>query len=113
MSYEIIEKLKKEIGNYKDEPKWEEIGQVIEVGDGIVKILGLRNVLAQELLIIETDKGERRAVALNLEEDSVGAPCCNRSGGSFFCALVGWNPSHRLRHLPSPVKSHSFQGGSP
>jgi F-type H+-transporting ATPase subunit alpha len=73
MSYEIIEKLKKEIGNYKDDPKWEEIGQVIEVGDGIVKILGLRNVLAQELLIIETGKGERRAVALNLEEDSIGA----------------------------------------
>ena len=73
MSYEIIEKLKKEIENYKDESKWEEIGQVIEVGDGIVKILGLRNVLAQELLIIETDKGERRAVALNLEEDSIGA----------------------------------------
>ncbi len=73
MSYEIIEKLKKEIEGYKEKPEWEEIGRVTEVGDGIVKILGLRNVLSQELLSIETSGGERRALALNLEEDSVGA----------------------------------------
>ena len=42
MSYEIIEKLKNEIEGYNENPKWAEIGRVIEVGDGIVKILGLR-----------------------------------------------------------------------
>lgn len=73
MSYEIIEKLKREIEGYKEEPKWEEVGEVIEVGDGIVKILGLKNVLSQELLTIETSEGDRRVVALNLEEESVGA----------------------------------------
>ncbi len=73
MSYEIIEKLKKEIEGYKDDPKWEEIGRVTEVGDGIVKIIGLKNVLSQELLSIETGGGEKKALALNLEEDSVGA----------------------------------------
>jgi F-type H+-transporting ATPase subunit alpha len=73
MSYEIIEKLKKEIEGYKDKPEWEEIGRITEVGDGIVKILGLKNVLSQELLSIETSEGERRALALNLEEDSIGA----------------------------------------
>jgi len=73
MSYEIIEKLKKEIEGYKEKPEWEEIGHVTEVGDGIVKILGLKNVLSQELLSIETSAGERKALALNLEEDSIGA----------------------------------------
>jgi F-type H+-transporting ATPase subunit alpha len=73
MSYEIIEKLKKEISGYKDKPEWEEVGRVTEVGDGIVRIVGLKNALSQELLSIETSEGERRALALNLEEDSVGA----------------------------------------
>jgi F-type H+-transporting ATPase subunit alpha len=73
MSYEIIEKLKKEIEGFADEPKWDEVGQVIEVGDGIVKIIGLRNAVSQEILKIQTPKGERTALALNLEEESIGA----------------------------------------
>ncbi len=73
MSYEIIEKLKKEIEGFKDKPEWEEVGRVIEVGDGIVKLSGLRKALSQELLNIETQDGERRAVALNLEEETIGA----------------------------------------
>ena len=73
MSYEIIEKLKQEIAGYKDDAKWAEVGRVIEVGDGIVKILGLRNAVSQEVLKIETTKGERTALALSLEEESIGA----------------------------------------
>src|ERR1700734_4015694 len=73
MAYEIIEKLKQEIEGYKEKPEWAEIGRVIEVGDGIVRILGLRNAVSQEILMIETAKGERAALALNLEEESVGA----------------------------------------
>jgi F-type H+-transporting ATPase subunit alpha len=73
MSYEIIEKLKNEIEGFKEKPEWQEIGRVIEVGDGIVKILGLRNAVSQEIVTIETAQGERAALALNLEEESVGA----------------------------------------
>ncbi|MBI2054260.1 MAG: F0F1 ATP synthase subunit alpha [Candidatus Staskawiczbacteria bacterium] len=73
MSYEIIEKLKKAIGEYKETEKLEEIGRIIESGDGIVKIYGLKNVKAQEVLSIETEEKEIKALALNLEEDSVGA----------------------------------------
>jgi F-type H+/Na+-transporting ATPase subunit alpha len=73
MSYEIIEKIKKEIEGYKDRPEWAEVGRVIEVGDGIVKILGLRNAVSQEVLKIATKKGERTALALSLEEESIGA----------------------------------------
>ena len=73
MAYDIIEKLKREIEGYKEKPEWAETGRVIEVGDGIVKILGLRNAVSQEILIIESPKGDRAALALNLEEESIGA----------------------------------------
>jgi F-type H+/Na+-transporting ATPase subunit alpha len=79
MSQEIIEKIKQAIEGYKDNPEWEEIGRVSEVGDGIAKISGLINVQSQEVLIIEVPSINGRpeqkvkAVALNLEEDSVGA----------------------------------------
>jgi len=83
MSQEIIEKIKQAIEGYKDDPKWEEIGTIVEVGDGIVKISGLKNVQSQEVLTIEaaaeseahTGRGKDgiKAVVLNLEEDSVGA----------------------------------------
>ena len=73
MSYEIIEKLKREIEGFKDKTEWETIGRVIEVSDGIVKISGLKNVVSQELLTIETAASERRALALNLEEETIGA----------------------------------------
>ena len=73
MAYEIIEKLKREIEGYKEKAEWQEIGRVIEVGDGIVKILGLRNAVSREILTIETPHGVRAALALNLEEESIGA----------------------------------------
>ena len=73
MSYEIIDKLKKEIEGYKDDAKWAEVGRVIEVGDGILKISGLKNVSYQEILSVETVKGAREALVLNLEEDTIGA----------------------------------------
>jgi len=73
MSQEIIEKIKQAIEGFKDQAEWEEIGKVIEVGDGILKISGLLSVQAQEVLVVETEKEKIKAVALNLEEDSVGA----------------------------------------
>jgi len=73
MSQEIIEKIKQTIEGYKDKTEWEEIGKVVEVGDGILKISGLLNVQAQEVLTVESGDKKIRAVALNLEEDSVGA----------------------------------------
>jgi F-type H+-transporting ATPase subunit alpha len=85
MSYEIIEKLKRDIEGYKEKPEWQEIGRVIEVGDGIVRILGLRNAVSQEVLIIETIHGERPALALSLEEESIGGLVL----GDFLSVAVG------------------------
>ena len=85
MSYEIIEKLKRDIEGYKEKPEWAEIGRVIEVGDGIVRILGLRNAVSQEVLIIETVHGERPTLALSLEEESIGGLVL----GDFLSVAVG------------------------
>lgn len=73
MSNEIIEKIKQAIEGYKDKTEWEEIGKVVEAGDGILKISGLENAQAQEVLTVESGGERVSAVALNLEEDSVGA----------------------------------------
>jgi len=73
MANEILDKIKQAIEGYKESPGWEEVGKVVEVGDGIVKISGIKNVQAQEVLTIEAGEEKIRAVALNLEEDSVGA----------------------------------------
>jgi len=73
MSEEIIEKIKRAIEGYKEDSKWEEIGRTSEVGDGIAKISGLNHVQSQEVLIIDAGDQKIKAVALNLEEDSVGA----------------------------------------
>lgn len=72
MSYEIIEKLKKEIKDYRDDQKFEEVGIVNEFGDGIVKIAGLPGALSQELLTIETKDGSVPALVFNLEENFIG-----------------------------------------
>jgi len=73
MSQEIIEKIKQAIEGHKESNEWEEIGKVVEAGDGILKISGLWGVQAQEVLEVEAGEKRIKAVALNLEEDSVGA----------------------------------------
>ncbi|MCX6754798.1 MAG: F0F1 ATP synthase subunit alpha [Candidatus Nomurabacteria bacterium] len=65
----IVENLKKQIENFKDEAKAEKVGHVIEVFDGIAKISGLSDIKASEM--VSFPNGET-GVALNLEEDSVG-----------------------------------------
>ncbi|MBI4119255.1 MAG: F0F1 ATP synthase subunit alpha [Parcubacteria group bacterium] len=69
----MLEKLKKEIEDFKDKPEFENVGIVNEIGDGIARISGLRQALSQELLSIETKKGEIAALAFNLEESLIGA----------------------------------------
>lgn len=72
MSYDLVEKLKKEIDSFQGKDVVQKIGTVIEVGDGIAKISGLRETLSQELLTIEGAKGDVPALAFNLEDTFVG-----------------------------------------
>ena len=67
---EVSEILKKQIEGFKSEIELEEVGSVLQVGDGIARIYGLNNVQANEL--IEFDSGVM-GIVLNLEEDNVGA----------------------------------------
>jgi F-type H+-transporting ATPase subunit alpha len=72
---EIQEVLLSEIEHYEEELQAEEIGEVLEVGDGIARIYGLTKAMASEMLeITSTETGETvTALALNLEEDNIGA----------------------------------------
>src|SRR5437868_5577963 len=67
---EITSVLKREISNFEQKVQVSEVGTVIEVGDGIARIYGLRNAMAGELL--EFENGTMGQV-FNLEEDSIGA----------------------------------------
>src|SRR3989344_2484746 len=74
MSYEIVEKLKKEIAGFKPDPKLRSVGAVVETADGIARISGLSGALSQELLDIEIGSGKKiSALAFNLEEEFIGA----------------------------------------
>ncbi|HPN54602.1 MAG TPA: F0F1 ATP synthase subunit alpha [Candidatus Moranbacteria bacterium] len=66
----IVEQLKKQIENFKTEVATEKVGKVVEVGDGVARISGLSDIMASEM--VEFPNGEI-GVALNLEEDRVGA----------------------------------------
>lgn len=65
---EIRSLLKNQIQNYEKSLEVSEWGQVISVGDGVCRVFGLKNVMSGEL--VSFSSGER-AMALNLEQDSV------------------------------------------
>lgn len=69
----IIDKLRQEIEGSQSRVEHKDVGTVIEVGDGIARIFGLTNVALQEMIEFETSEGLVSGVALNLEEDNVGA----------------------------------------
>jgi F-type H+-transporting ATPase subunit alpha len=66
---EITSVLKKEIAGFEQQLQVSEVGTVIEVGDGIARIYGLRNAMAGELLDFNGVMGQ----VFNLEQDSIGA----------------------------------------
>ena len=68
---EISSILKENIKNYEAKAEVSNIGSVLEVGDGIARIYGLRNVMSNELVEFEDGKGTL-GITLNLEEGNVG-----------------------------------------
>lgn len=67
---EISEVLLNQLKSIDVELKYEEVGNVLQVSDGVVRIYGLLNAEANELLEFENGV---MAVVMNLEEDNVGA----------------------------------------
>jgi len=66
---QILDSLKHQIETFKTGAHLEKVGHVLEVGDGVARILGLSDVASQEM--VEFANGQV-GVALNLEEDNVG-----------------------------------------
>lgn len=67
---EVSEILKKQLSGFNAEAELQEVGTVLQVGDGIARIYGLTKVQSNEL--IEFESGDM-GIVLNIEEDNVGA----------------------------------------
>src|SRR4030095_14600904 len=75
---EISAILRQQLSSHKTASELEEVGTVLQVGDGIARIYGLNGVQSGEL--IEFTNG-LRGIVLNLEEDNVGAVLLGPSVG--------------------------------
>ena len=67
---EVSEILRQELAGFRTATQLEEIGSVLQIGDGIARIYGLTNVESGEL--VEFEKGNLMGIVLNLEQDNVG-----------------------------------------
>ena len=75
---EVSAILRQQLSGFKSEAELEEVGSVLQVGDGIARIYGLSKVQSGELIEFETGL---QGIVLNLEEDNVGAVLLGASVG--------------------------------
>ncbi len=75
---EISAILRQQLSNFNTSAELEEVGTVLQVGDGIARIYGLNNVKSGELVAFENGV---KAIALNLEEDNVGVVLMGNGAG--------------------------------
>jgi F-type H+-transporting ATPase subunit alpha len=75
---EVSAILREQLSNFKSEAELEEVGTVLQVGDGVARIYGLTQPQSGELLEFENGL---QALVLNLEEDNVGAVLLGNSKG--------------------------------
>ncbi len=99
---EISEILKQQLESFRMEAELEEVGTVLQIGDGIARIYGLSNVESNEM--IEFESGIK-GIVLNLEEDNVGAVLL----GSSVDVKEG-DTVKRLRHIASIKVGESLLG---
>jgi len=75
---EVSAILRQQLSGFKSETELEEVGTVLQVGDGIARVYGLTQVQSGEL--VEFDNG-LQGIVLNLEEDNVGVVLLGQSDG--------------------------------
>ena len=75
---EISAILKQQLSGFESGASLEEVGTVLQVGDGIARVYGLANAQAGELVEFETGV---QAIVLNLEEDNVGVVLMGSGSG--------------------------------
>jgi F-type H+-transporting ATPase subunit alpha len=73
---EVSAIIREQLTSLKSEAELEEVGTVLSVGDGIARIYGLTKVQSGELIEFQTGS---QGIALNLEEDNVGAVLLGKS----------------------------------
>ncbi len=93
---EIAAILKEEIKSYKADFTPDEVGIVVEVGDGIARVMGLPNVMANEMIQFESGAV---GIAFNLEEETIGAIIL----GDYIHIKEGSKVSRLHRILEVPV----------
>jgi len=74
---EISAILRQQLSNFNAGAELEEVGTILQAGDGIARVYGLNNVRSGEL--VELENGTK-AIALNLEEDNVGVVLLGEQG---------------------------------
>ncbi|MCC6251293.1 MAG: F0F1 ATP synthase subunit alpha [Bacteroidia bacterium] len=84
-SAEVSAILRQQLAGFRSEAELQEVGTVLQVGDGIARIYGLSNVQSGELIEFETGL---KGIVLNLEEDNVGAVLLGSSEGIKEGAVV-------------------------
>jgi len=82
---EISAILKQQLSGFGATANLEEVGSVLQVGDGIARVYGLNNAQSGELVEFETGT---RAIVLNLEEDNVGVVLMGSAAGIREGAIV-------------------------
>ncbi len=75
---EVSEVLLRELKDINSEEKFDEVGTVLTISDGVARIYGLRNAEANELLEFENGT---MAIVMNLEEDNVGCILLGSTAG--------------------------------
>jgi len=75
---EVSAILKKQLANFDSQSNIEEVGTVLQIGDGIARVYGLENVQYGELVRFENGV---EGMVLNLEEDNVGVALLGESKG--------------------------------
>ena len=75
---EVSAILRQQLSGFKSEADLQEVGTVLQVGDGIARIYGLTNVQSGELIEFESGL---QGIVLNLEEDNIGAVLLGPSKG--------------------------------
>ena len=99
---EISAILKQQLSGFKSEAELEEVGTVLQVGDGIARVYGLSKAQAGELVSFENGDN---AIVLNLEEDNVGAVLLGLSS-----AVKEGDTVKRLRRIASIKVGESLLG---
>ncbi len=69
----IVEQLKRQISDFKASLEESSVGKVLKISDGIALVSGLTEAMMSEILLFKSESGEVAGVALNLEENLVGA----------------------------------------